>query len=415
MVELVNRSSTAEKTTSFRYVAMTRDNKIVKGTIKAANEGIAGHLLIENGLKPVTLEAVASTFSLEKILPSIFGIKPGEIPIFSRQLATLLEAGITLTAALDLISQQVGSRAFKNVINSVVDDLRTGSSLSMALERHPAVFNEVYCKTVAMAEQTAGLEVVLRQMADYEEKQRAAKKKVTGALTYPTIMIVVGIAVAAIMMTVVLPSMIDMFVQLDTDLPLPTQILMGVSDFVGDFGKYLALGGIIAVVGLVAAMKRPEGRLYLDKLVLKAPVIGPPVHSSEVARFSRTASVLLSAGLALQEVMSMIPMAVGNRAVQTSLYKVGHDLIRGEGLYAPMSRDKLFPPLLIQMVMVGEESNSLAESLAVAANFYEADSSDKISAMVKVIQPAAMIFVAGMVGFMAMAVIMPMYSITGAF
>ncbi len=404
-----------QKTLKYNFTALGPENKFVRGTIKAPNEAVAEHLVAERGLRPMNVEPVGSPLSLEKMLPSFFGVKSQEVPTFARQLATLLESGIDILSALMIISEQSGSRAFKKVLRSIVGDLRSGVSFSMALSRHPTLFNDIYCRTVAMAEQTGGLEVILRQMADFEEKQKAAKKKVTGALTYPAIMIFVGIAVAGIMLTVVLPSMIDMFVQMDTELPLPTQILMGLSDFIGDHGKYLGLGLLVIVAGLVTAIKRPEGRLYLDKMILKAPVIGPPMHSSEVARFSRTASVLLGAGLALQEVMAMIPSAIGNRALQASLRKVGHDLIRGQGLYEPMSRDKLFPPLLVQMVMVGEESNTLAESLAVSANFYEADSSDKVAAMVKVIQPGAMIFVAGMVGFMAMAVMMPMYSITGAF
>jgi type IV pilus assembly protein PilC len=403
------------KGTTYRYVALNRDNKLVKGTVKATNEAIAGHMLTENGLKPVSFDELASRFTLEQMLPSLFGVKPQEVPAFSRQLATLLESGITIMAALELIQHQVGSRAFRKVLLAVIDDLRSGVSFSAALARHPAVFDDIYCKTMAMAEQTGRLEVILKQMADYQERQKEARKKVSGALTYPAIMIGLGIVVAIILLTTALPPMIDMFEQMSVDLPLPTRILMGVSDIVHGYGKHLAVAFLVLAVPLAVALKRPEGRLRFDRLLLKAPVIGPPMHSSEVARFSRTTSVLLNAGLALQEIMEMIPMSISNRAMRRSLTKVGEDLVRGEGLSDPMARDELFPPLLIQMVMVGEESNTLDSSLAVAADFYEADSSDKISAMVKVIQPLSTVFVALLVGFMALAVIMPMYSITGAF
>ncbi|RLC95378.1 MAG: hypothetical protein DRI39_00305 [Chloroflexi bacterium] len=409
------RLSQSAKGATYRYVALNRDNRLVKGSIKATSEAIAGHLLTQNGLKPVSLEVVPSRFALEQALPSLFGVKREEIPAFSRQLATLLESGITITEALELIHHQVGSRAFKKVLVTIIEDLRSGVSFSTALARHPMVFDEIYCKTVAMAEQTGRLEVILKQMADYHEKQREARKKVSGALTYPAILIGMGVVVAAVLLTTALPSLVGMFEQMNVDLPLPTKVLMGMNSIVHNHGKYIGLALAVLVVPVAVAARRPEGRAYLDRMLLRAPVIGAPIHSSEIARFSRTTSVLLSAGLPLQEIMEMIPMSVSNQAIRRSLARVEEDLVRGEGLSRPMSRDDLFPPLLVQMTMVGEESNTLDSSLAVAADFYEADASDKINAMVKVIAPAATIVVALLVGFMAMAVIMPMYSITGAF
>jgi len=184
------RLSQSAKGATYRYVALNRDNRLVKGSIKATSEAIAGHLLTQNGLKPVSLEVVPSRFALEQALPSLFGVKREEIPAFSRQLATLLESGITITEALELIHHQVGSRAFKKVLVTIIEDLRSGVSFSTALARHPMVFDEIYCKTVAMAEQTGRLEVILKQMADYHEKQREARKKVSGALTYPALSLI---------------------------------------------------------------------------------------------------------------------------------------------------------------------------------------------------------------------------------
>ncbi len=415
MSDSIRVSPPPTKTVTYRYVALSSDNKLVRGTIKAATEALAGHLLVENGLRPVSLELLPSRFSLEQMFPSFFAVKPQEVPIFSRQLATLLEAGINILSALELIQQQVKSRAFKRVIEVITEDLRSGNSFSVALSKHPAVFDEIYSRTIAMAEQTGRLEVILKQMADFQEKQKAAMKKVKGALTYPAVMFCMGIVVAAILLSTALPAMIDMFETMKVDLPLPTRILIGISDIVHSQGKYIAVALAALVITGVIVIKRPDGRLWVDRQVLRAPVIGPPTHSAEIARFSRTASVLLGAGLSLQEIMEMIPLTVGNSAMRQSLTKVGQELVRGEGISEPMARDDLFPPLLTQMVMIGEESNTLDSSLAVAADYYENDSAEKINAMVKVIVPASTIFVALLVGFMALAVIMPMYSITGAF
>ena len=413
MAESLKASSPA-KVTTYSYVALDSANKPVKGTIKAASEALAGRLITEKGLRPVTVEPVPSRFALEQAFPSLFGIKPREVNSFSRQLATLIESGITITAALELMYQQSSSRAFKKVLSTIGEDLRSGLSFSQALIKHPTVFDEIYCRTISLAEQTGKLEVIMRQMADFQEKQAEALKKVKGALTYPAVILSLGIIVAAILMTTALPALIDMFEQMKVDLPLPTRILIGVSNFINGNILYLAGGAGALALLAIYFVKQPAGRLRFDRFLLRAPVIGPPAHSAALARFSRTTSILLGAGLSLQEIMELVPSTIGNRAMRQSLSKVSQDLVRGEGISDPMARDDLFPPLLTQMVMVGEESNTLDSSLAVAADFYEADSSERVTAMVRIIQPVATVLIAALVGFMAVAVMLPMYSITGA-
>jgi len=414
-VEQTTKASPPGKIATYKYVALDAHSKLVKGTVKAPSEAIAGRLITERGLRPVSVEIRPSQLSLEQAFPSFFGIKPREVVSFSRQLATLIEAGIPLTAGLELMYEQTTNRGFKRVLATIVEDLRSGVSLSTCLVKHPTAFSEVFCKTISLAESTGNLEAILRQMADFQEKQETATKKVKGALTYPAVIFVVGIVVGIILMTTALPAMIDMFKEMDIALPLPTQILIAISDFFNT--KILFIGmflGILVVLGIYM-VKSPAARLRLDGWLLRAPVIGPPTHAAVLARFSRTTSILLSAGLSLQEIMELTPSTIGNQAMSKSLSAVAHELVRGEGLAAPMSKDDLFPPLLTQMVMVGEESNTLHTSLAVSADFYEQQSEEKLTAMVRVIQPAATLIIAGLVAFMAIAVILPMYSITGSF
>ena len=407
--------SLPKKGAVYRYVALTSQEKPVKGTINAANEAVAGQLLTERGLKLVSLELQASRLALEQLFPTLFGIKPQEVVSFSRQLATLLESGITLVSALELIQQQPGSRAFKRVLTTMVSDLRTGISFSEALAKHPQVFNEIYCRTIATAERAGGLETILRQIADYQEKQGVAMKKVTGALTYPAIILGLGLCVVALLISTALPPLVNMFTQLEVNLPLPTRILIAVTNFVSAYKLYLLGFVVLLVAAGIWFIKQPSGRLRFDRTLLRTPLIGPPMHSAEVARFSRTASVLLSAGLPLQEIIDMLPQTSGNRAMRRSLSQVHQDLIRGEGVSEPMSRDDIFPPLLTQMVRVGEESNTLDSTLGVAADFYESDAEERISSLVRFIQPASTVFIALTVGFIALSIIMPMYTITGAF
>ena len=407
--------SLTRKGATYKYLALTGDEQLIKGTVQAANEAIARQLLAETGLRIISIEPKESALSLESAFPSLFGIKPRDVISFSRQLSTLLDSGITLLAGLQLLQEQTPKPAFKKLLNAMITDLRTGISFSETLAKHPKVFSDVYRKTMAVAEQTGGLDTILMQMADHMEKQGAAVKKVKRAMTYPAVILGLGGCVVVMMITVVLPPMLDIFSRMDADLPLPTRILIGLTDFFNNYKLYL-LGfvGLLGVLG-VYAIKKPTARLKLDRLLLRTPLIGPALHSAEVARFSRTSTVLLRSGMLLQEITEMIPQTVGNRAMRQSLRQVHEELIRGEGLSEPMAKDDVFPPLLVSMVKVGEESNTLDSTLSVAADFYETDADNRISALVGFIQPAATILIALLVGFIAMAVVLPIYSLSSAF
>ncbi|MDP3879733.1 MAG: type II secretion system F family protein [Dehalococcoidales bacterium] len=405
-----------KKLISYRYQASTIQGKIIKGTIKAVGEIEAERLLIGQGYHPLNVEVVPSMFSLEEALPSLFQIKPRDVIVFSRQLATLLKSGISLLPALEILQGQVtNSRAFKKILGSIVDDIGAGSSFTQSIAKHPNAFSEIYCRTVAVGEQTGNLELVLNRMGDYLERQGAVAKKVKGALTYPMMVLGVGLVVGVILMVVVMPQLLGMFESLNVELPLPTRILIGVTEILTGYPLYFLIGG--AALGALALwlVKQPTGRRLLDRARLKAPLIGPPTLMGELARFTRTMSVLIAAGLSLQEIMELIPQSSDNRIIRDALNRVGDGLVLGEGLSEPMSRIDIFPPLLIQMVAVGEESNTLDFTLDVVADFYEVTAEEKTNSIVGMIGPLSTIFIALFVGLIAISVLMPMYAITGSF
>ena len=407
---------TKRKVISFRYVAATSQGKQVKGTIKATNEVAAERLLIEQGYTPVNVEAVPSMFSLEEALPSLFKVKPRDVIVFSRQLATLLRSGISLLPALEILQEQVTtSRVFKKILETITNDLGSGTSFSQAISKHPKAFNDIYCRTVAVGEQSGNLEIVLNRMADYHEKQGAIATKVGKALAYPMMIMGVGIVVVIILMTVVMPQLLSMFTAMSADLPLPTRILIWLTDFLTANILYLLIAVVLLAAVAVWMVKQPSGRRLLDRMRLTIPVIGPATLMGELARFCRTMSVLISAGLNLQEVMEMIPQSSNNRVIRDALSQVGEGLLLGSGLSEPMSHIDIFPPLLVQMVAVGEESNTLDFTLGVVADFYEVTAEEKTSAMVGMMGPLLTIVMALGVGFIAISVLMPMYTLTGAF
>ena len=416
MARAVDTAEQKRKLISYRYEAATGQGRLVKGTIKATGEIEAERVLIGRGYRPINVEVVPSMFSLEEAFPTLFKVKPQDVIVFSRQLATLIRAGISLLPALEILGGQVTtSRAFKKILDSVVDDLRAGGSFTQSISKHPRAFNEIYCRTISVGEQTGNMEMVLNSMADYLEKQGALAKKIGGALRYPMIIMGVGLAVSVLLMTVVMPNLMGMFTAMNVDLPLPTKILMGISDIFTSYPMYL-LGGVVVLVALVVYLvKMPAGRRLLDRVRLVAPIIGLPALMGELARFSRTMSVLVSAGLSLQEIMELVPHTSNNKVIRDALAQVNEGLVLGEGLSEPMSRIDLFPPLLVQMVAVGEQSNTLDFTMGVVADFYETTAEEKTATMVGMISPISTAFIGLLVGFIAISVLMPMYTLTGAF
>ncbi len=354
--------------------------------------------------------------TLEQLFPSLFAVKPTEVIGFSRQIATLLETGVPLLGGLQLLSQQSGaSRGFKAVLGRMSEDLESGSSFGQAVGRHPDIFNEVYRRTATIGERTGQMETVLRQLADFMEKQNIMAKKFSSAMTYPAIILVVGLIVAVILTTTALPPLVDMFTELEVDLPLPTVILIAFTNFVGDYTLYL-FGGIMAVLALaVYWFKQPSGRRAIDRARLFAPIIGPPLLMGELARFSRTLSMLTGAGVTLQEIFEVLPQTSSNHVMRDSLTRVKDGLMLGQGLSGPMSKTEVFPPLLVQMAAVGEESNSISYTMDGVAKFYEQSAEERIGALVSFLTPAIIVVIAMAVAFIALSVIMPMYSVTGTF
>lgn len=419
MVEVRDRPSTGtqalRKLQSFRYEATTAQGTKVKGTIKAVSEIAAERLIIDKGYDPIHVDAAPSMFSLEEALPSFFKVKPRDVIVFSRQLATLLKSGISLLPAMELLqSQAATSRVFRGILESIVADLRAGSSFSQAVSKHPRAFNEIYTRTISVGEQTGNLETVLNQMANYVEKSIAINAKIGHALTYPIMVLGVGVVVTIVLMVVVMPNLIGMFTAMNVKLPFPTRVLIGATNLFSHNKLLLLIGGAAIAAGVLWLVKLPSGRWILDRARLFAPVIGPPALMTELARFCRTVSVMVGTGMKLQDIMEILPLSTNNLVVRHALRRVNEGLLLGEGLSEPMSRAGIFTPLVIQMVAVGEESNTLDFTMGVVADFYETASEEKATAMVGMIGPFATIAIALAVGFIAISVIMPIYSLTGA-
>ena len=397
----------------FLYVAYTEDKRLVKGKLSATSEETATDLLSYGGYQVVSLKSVVPFFDKEKLLSRFSRIKPQEIVMFSRQLALLLESGTDIVTSLELLQSQVTNQALKRIIGEIASDIRGGSSLSVALSKHPQAFSQMYYRAIAAGEQGGNLEIVLRQMADYIERGAATEKKIKSALTYPIIVSIVAIIVIAILVTFILPSFTSLYSQFGAALPLPTRILMGATDLLSNYGLYLLLV-IAAAAGIgYVYIKTPAGKYQWNKLLLHLPVLGRINLLSELSRCCRTMALLVRVGLPLPEILTMAIHGSSNKVIEEALTEVQQELIRGEGLSRPMVKRELFLPLMVQMVGVGEETGNLDNTLATVAESFEVEADDKTDSAVGLIQPAMTVIIGLIVAFIALALMSAMYSIYG--
>jgi type IV pilus assembly protein PilC len=396
---------------NYRYVAYDREGKRVEGQLDVVDEEAAEEVLWNQGLTVAKLSPARKKLTLYTAFPTFFGVKRADLIVFSQQLATLLASGIAILPALQMLSQQASNRALRETLREVILSLEQGQSLSASLSAHPLAFPDIYTKTLTVGERTGNLEEVLRQLAGYLDREQKLVRQLRDALTYPVFIILVAIGVVVLMLTTALPPMIALFESFATDLPLPTRILIASSRFATNYGVYVMFGGLVLATASTLWMRQPAGRRARDGALLRVPLIGQVILQGQLARFARTASVLVRAGLPLSEVMELTVHTTSNVIVAEALDRARVALLGGRGLSEPLAAEKRFPPLLSQMVHVGEETGTLEENLETLANFYEEEVDRKTQLLVSLAEPALTIFIAGFVGFIAISMVLPMYSI----
>jgi len=399
---------------NYRYIAYDGGGKILKGTVAGSSEAAAEQTLQVQGYQTVSLKPSGTTPELEQLLPSLFHIRPRDITLFSRQLATMLEAGVSIIPALQMLQEQTSNRLLRKTIKAIQDYVCSGSSIADAFTKHISCFGELYCKLVTVGEQTGRLEDSLRQAANYIEKSNVSNKKVKKALTYPTIVLSVGIIVIIVLALFVLPSMLTMFTSLNAELPTTTRLLVSGVNYINAHRIPLLISIGVIVIALLISVKHHSLRHYWDSLLLRIPLLGPVNRMNEMARLSQTMALLIHAGLDLPDIIDIAQQTSSNCVIKKALINLRHDLLKGQGLAGPVSRNKIFPRMLAQMIKVGEESGNLESALGVAANSYESEADERMSNLIALIEPATTIIIGGVVAFIALSIITPMYSIMSA-
>jgi len=397
----------------YKYVAYNEKRELVKGKLPAATEEAATELLGYAGYQAISLKPYVPFFNTDKLSASLFQVRLTEIILLYRQVAMLLESGTDIAASLDLLQQQATNRALKKVLAEVTSDVRGGNQFSVALEKHPKIFPSVHCRLLSVGEQSGDLESVLRQVADYMEKEAATAKETKSALMMPAITAVIAVIVIGLLIMFILPSFADMYAALGVDLPTMATLLITVGEQARSHGMYILLAVLVLAGAVFFYIKTPGGRYNWDRMLLKLPLLGRVRQLTELARCCRSLSLLFRTGLPLPEAMSMAIQSSGNRVLAKALGNVQQDMVKGEGLSRPMAKNKLFLPMMVQMVKVGEETGNLDVTLQAVARSYEAEAEDKTRSLITLIQPAMTLLIGGIVGLIAVTLMSAMTAMYG--
>ncbi|MFC1910335.1 type II secretion system F family protein [Chloroflexota bacterium] len=398
----------------FQYIAYDKNHGLVKGKLIATSEQSVAELLSYEGYQIVSIEERAPLLNLEKIKGLLSNkVKASDIVLFYRQMALLLESGINIITALELLKNQMSNRLLSNALNGIIADLRAGNQLSAAMAKYPRIFSPLYCRSLSVGEQTGGLEVILRQIADYMEKDNAAVKKIKSAMVYPVLALVMTVVVVGILITFVIPAFSGLYSSLGAELPLLTRILISASDILRAYGVYLVIGLIVISLLIIVYTRTSSGKYKRDKFLLWLPLLGRVAHLNELAHCCKSIALLYRAGLPLPEIMALLIEGTNNSVMAEALASVRRDMLTGERLSQPMSRYSIFLPMMVQMTKVGEETGNLDTNLSAVAQSYETEAEDRTRSLIAMIQPATTLIIGGVVALIALSLVSAMYSVYG--
>ncbi|MFH1639400.1 MAG: type II secretion system F family protein [Chloroflexota bacterium] len=397
----------------YSYVAYNREKKIVRGKLSAPNEEAAAHILSYSGYQVVNLKAAAPLINMSKLRSYFYPVSLREVLVLSRQLALLVASGTDIVTSFDLLRGQMSNKTLRDVIGEIVRDIREGKSLSSSLARHPSIFPQMYHRAIAAGEQGGNLDVILRNMADFLERSINTKKKIKAAMTYPIIISVMAVVVVLILVTFVLPNFVSLFSAFGAKLPYMTRLLFDIVDWFGSYGTSVIVTLVITAVAGFIYTRTPAGKYQWDKLSLYLPVMGRINLLNELSYCCRIMALLFNVGLPLPEILNLAIHSTTNRYIAEALSGVQKELIRGEGLSQPMSHRKIFLPLMVQMIAVGEETGHMDTTLNTVAESYEMESDDRTQAAIGMIQPILITVVGTGVAFVAISLLSAMYGIYG--
>jgi type IV pilus assembly protein PilC len=371
-------------------------------------------------------QSVFAALRARKIIPTSVRPKPKEmkipflqsgklgtrdLSIFTRQFATMINAGLPLMQCLEIQVQQTEKPGFKKVLREVMDDVEGGATLAEALRKQKGTFSTLYVNMVEAGESGGALDVILVRLANYLEKSAALVRKIRGAMIYPVMIMSVAVVAVGVILIVVIPVFSKLFSEFGAEMPLPTRIVMGLSDILRKFFWLLIIFAIGIVVAVRAIYMRDAGKMFVDKSLLRLPVIGDLIRKTAIARFSRTLSTLLSSGVPILDALDTTARTAGNKVIEQAVTAARHSISEGETIAGPLSKEKVFPPMVVQMISIGEATGGLDEMLSKIADFYDAEVDNAVENLTAALEPIIMVFLGGVIGGIVIAMYLPIFKI----
>ncbi|MFZ6017484.1 MAG: type II secretion system F family protein [Nitrospirota bacterium] len=394
--------------TVFQWSGKTRTGAIESGEITAVTkEEVIAELRRKNIIPTVVTEKP------KKVGLRVGGkVKDKDIVVFTRQFSTMIDAGLPLVQALEILSTQVENKSFGRTLAAIKADVESGSTYADALRKYPRVFSELYVNMVAAGETGGILDTILNRLAGYIEKAMKLKKKVKGAMIYPAVITTVAVVVVAVIMVFVVPTFSSMFISLGGTLPLPTRIIISISKFLGGIGGIVSLSAIVAFFVSIFQIRRTEGgKKATDAIALKLPIFGILIRKIAVAKFTRTLSTLISSGVPILDGLEITAKTAGNKVVEYSVMDVRKAVSGGKTLAEPLTKSGVFPPMVTHMIAVGESTGALDAMLSKIADFYDDEVDAAVSNLTAMLEPMLMIFLGTTVGFIVVAMYLPIFKL----
>ncbi len=394
--------------TELLWEATTRRGEVKQGEMKVADEATLRKLLRRQGYKSITIKKKPK--DLLEYLPFLKQkVKEKQIVIFARIFSTMIDSGLPLIQCLDLLAQQETNKTFAKIILSIKEDIEGGASLTDALKKYPQIFDELFVNLIAAGESGGILDVILGRLSAYMEKAMKLKRKVKGAMTYPISVLVISIGVVTLLLLKVIPVFQKMFSDMGGALPAPTQFLVNASAFMQHYFVYMVAAVIAAIFGFKQFYRTEKGTVLVDRVLLKLPVFGPLLKKVAVAKFTRTLSTMMSSGVPILDGLAIVSRTAGNKIVEEALMNTRRSISEGKTIAEPLEASGLFPPMVVQMIAVGEHTGALDAMLAKIADFYDDEVDAAVSAMTALLEPFMMVFLGGVVGGMIIAMYLPIF------
>jgi len=399
----------------FNWEARTRTGGTQKGVIEAATVDVVEAQLKKYGFSKITIKEEAKGISFK--LPKFGGskkINEKDLVIFTRQFSTMIDSGLPLVQCLEILASQQENKTFQEILYKIKESVESGSTFADALGKHPRAFDQLFVNLVAAGEVGGILDTILMRLAAYIEKSMKLKKQIKGAMVYPITIMSIAVVVVGVILVFVIPTFAKMFADFGGDLPAPTKFVIALSNFLVKY-IFVLIGGFYAIVwGIKKYYATPAGQKNIDRMALKAPIAGPLIRKVAVAKFTRTLGTMVSSGVPIMDGLEIVAKTAGNKIVEEAIYGVRQAISEGKTMAEPLAACGVFPPMVVQMISVGEATGAMDSMLNKIADFYDDEVDDAVGAMTAMMEPLLMVFLGTTVGGLVVAMYLPIFKLAGA-